>query len=140
MNRFLYEKSVAYQECLIIPFVSGCIDGDDIYSYALLSEQGYTSQLHQAKNPAQSYSPKLSKIITIAKEHLDNQFTLEGSNYFRQRYTYRDCLIVLHQEGGKCFYDHYAPKRLVNIAAPKVFESPDSCIEWIKMGLQRNQI
>ncbi|MGD1921102.1 MAG: hypothetical protein ACFCAD_20800 [Pleurocapsa sp.] len=140
MNRFLYEKSVTYQECLIIPFVSGCIDGDDIYSYSLLSEQGYTSQLHQAKNPAQSYSSKLSKIIAIAKHHLDNQFTLEGSDYFRQRYTYRDNLIILHQEGGKCFYDHYAPRKLVNIAAPKVLNDVDECINWVRAGLQRNQI
>ena len=140
MNRFLYEKSVTYQECLIIPFVSGCIDGDDIYSYSLLSEQGYTSQLHQAKNPAQSYSSKLPKIIEIAKHHLDGQFTLEGSDYFRQRYTYRDHLIVLHEEGGKCFYDHYSPRKLVNIAAPKVFDNVDDCIRWVKLGLLRNQI
>lgn len=140
MNRFLYEKSVTYQECLIIPFVSGCIDGNDIYSYSLLSEQGYTSQLHQAKNPAQSYSSKLPTIIEIARQHLDSQFILEGSDYFRQRYTYRDNLIVLHQEGNKCFYDHYAPKRLVNIAAPKVFESVYECVSWVKSGLQRNQI
>ena len=140
MNRFLYEKSVTYQECLIIPFVSGCIDGDDIYSYSLLSEQGYTSQLHQAKNPAQSYSSKLPKIIEIAKRHLDNQFTLEGSDYFRQRYTYHDHLIVIHEEGGKCFYDHYAPRKLVNIAAPKVFDSVDDCIGWVKFGLLHNQV
>ena len=140
MNRFLYEKSVTYQECLIIPFVSGCIDGDDIYSYSLLSEQGYTSQLHQAKNPAQSYSSKLPKIIEIAKHHLNNQFTLEGSGYFRQRYTYRNNLIILHEEGDKCFYDHYSPRKLVNIAAPKVFSSVDDCVSWVKLGLQRNQI
>jgi len=140
MNRFLYEKSVTYQECLIIPFVSGCIDGDDIYSYSLLSEQGYTSQLHQSRNPAQSYSSKLPKIIEIAKQHLDSQFTLEGSEYFRQRYTYRHNLIILHQEGDKCFYDHYSPKRLVNIAAPKIFSNVYDCINWVKSGLQSSHI
>lgn len=140
MNRFLYEKSVAHHECLIIPFVSGCIDGDDIYSYSLLSEQGYTSQLHQAQNPAQSYSSQLSKVIEIAKEHLDGQFILEGSEYFSQRYTYRNNLIVLHEEGGKCFYDCYPPRKLLNIAAPKIFKSQDECIEWIKISFQRDRI
>ena len=139
IDRFLYEKSVTYQECLIIPFVYSCIDGQNVYSYALLSEQGYTSLLHQAENPAQLYSSKITGIIAIAKQHLDGQVILEGSRYFRQRYTYNHNLIIIHREANKCFYDHYAPTKLVNIAAPKIFNSTSDCIEWVKSGLQRSQ-
>ena len=138
-DRFLYEKSVTYQECLIIPFVYSCIDGQNVYSYALLSEQGYTSLLHQAENPARLYSCKIAGIIAIAKQHLDNQVTLEGSRYFRRRYTYNHNLIIIHREANKCFYDHYAPTKLVNIAAPKIFNSTSDCIEWVKSGLERNR-
>ena len=138
IERFLYEKSVAYQECLIIPFVFSCVDGQNIYSYSLLSEQGYTSILHQAENPAKLYSNKLQDIVTIAQQHLDSQIILEGSRYFRQRYTYHHNLIVIHQEANKCFYDHYAPNKLINIAAPKIFSCPLDCIAWVKSGLQRH--
>lgn len=138
IDRFLYEKSVTYQECLIIPFLFNNIGGQDVYSYALLSEQGYTSQLHQADNPAKLYSSKLSDIIAIAKKHLDSQVVLEGSDYFRQRYTYSNNLIIIHQAAGKCFYDHYSPNKLVNIAAPKIFESKPDCINWVRLGLSRN--
>ncbi|MBE9048041.1 hypothetical protein IQ255_27210 [Pleurocapsales cyanobacterium LEGE 10410] len=139
MNRFLYEKSVAYQECLIIPFVFSCVDGQDIYSYSLLSEQGYTSILHQSENPAKLYSNQLQEIVAIAKQHLDSQVILEGSNYFRQRYTYDHNLIIIHQEAGKCFYDHYAPEKLINIAAPKIFNSAFDCIDWVKSGIESNR-
>ena len=139
IDRFLYEKSVAYHECLIIPFIFSCVDGQDIYSYSLLSEQGYTSSLHQTENPAQLYSHEAQGIVAIAKQHLDNQTILEGSGYFQQRYTYNHNLIIIHQAGHKCFYDHYAPTRLVNIAAPKIFSSALDCIEWVKSGLQSNQ-
>lgn len=137
IDRFLYEKSAIYQECLIIPFVYSYINDQNIYSYALLSEQGYTSILHQAENPARLYSDTIKEIVAIAKQHIDTQVTLEGSNYFRQRYTYHHNLIIIHQQGNKCFYDHYAPKKLVNIAAPKIFVSASDCIEWVKSGLQR---
>lgn len=138
IDRFLYEKSVAYQECLIIPFIFSCVDGQNIYSYGLLSEQGYTSSLHQAENPARLYSSDVQGIFAIAKQHLDSQITLEGSSYFQQRYTYNHNLIIIHQQGNKCFYDHYAPSKLTNIAAPKIFSSTFECIEWVKSGLQRN--
>lgn len=137
LNRFLYEKSVTHQECLIIPFVHSSIGAQNIYSYALLSEQGHTSSLHQAENPAKIYANELQEIIAIAKQHLDRQITLEGSQYFHQRYTYDRHLIIIHQEADKCFYDHYAPKNLVNIAAPKIFSSSSDCIKWIKSGLRR---
>lgn len=112
------------------------MDGQDIYSYALLSEQGYNSLLHQAENPAQLYASKLAEILAIAKQHLNQQVIVEGTNYFRQRYTYRHNLIILHQAGDKCYYDHYAANSLVNIAAPKVFVSAAQCIEWVKTGLE----
>ncbi|MEM8677068.1 MAG: hypothetical protein AAGF83_24920 [Cyanobacteria bacterium P01_G01_bin.67] len=137
IKRFLYEKSVAYQECLIIPFVYSAIDGRKIYSYALLSEQGYNSILHQAENPAKLYADETEGIVAIAKQHLDTQIILEGTGYFRQRYTYRHNLIIIHQTAGKYFYDHYAPGNLVNIAAPKIFTSAQDCIEWVKTGLER---
>lgn len=137
IDRFLYEKSVRYQECLIIPFLYSYVNGQDIYSYALLSEQGYTSVLHQAENPAQLYASEIEGIVAIARQHLDTQVILEGSDYFRQRYTYNHNLIIIHQEANKCFYDHYAPHKLINIAAPKIFTSPVDCVEWVKSGLKR---
>jgi hypothetical protein len=137
IDRFLYEKSVTHLECLIIPFVHSYVDGQEIYSYALLCEQGYTSILHQAENPAKLYSGKIQEIIAIAQQHLDTQITLEGSDYFRQRYTYHHNLIIIHQQGNKCFYDHYAPTKLVNIAAPKIFSNTSDCINWVRCGLQR---
>jgi hypothetical protein len=137
IDRFLYEKSLVHQECLIIPFVYSHVDAQDIYSYALLSEQGYTSSLHQAENPAKLYSGKIQEIIAIAQQHLDTQITLEGTHYFHQRYTYNHNLIIIHQQGNKCFYDHYAPNKLINIAAPKIFSSASDCIDWVKLGLQR---
>ena len=76
IDRFLYEKSATHQECLIIPFVYSCVDGQDIYSYALLSEQGYTSILHQAENPAKLYSGEIKEIIAIAQQHLDTQIPI----------------------------------------------------------------
>ena len=50
MNRFLYEKSVSYQGYLIIPFLLAKVSGEFIYSYVLLSAQGYEDELHKAKN------------------------------------------------------------------------------------------
>ncbi|MEL6437874.1 MAG: hypothetical protein AAFQ80_01275 [Cyanobacteria bacterium J06621_8] len=136
IERFLYEKSVAHQSCLIIPFVDSIVNDQDFYSYALLSEQGYNSVLHQAKNPALRYGTELEGIVAIAKRHLNQQIILEGTGYFYQRYTYRHNLIILHQTGNKCYYDHYAPNNLVNIAAPRIFSSAEECIEWVRTGLE----
>ncbi|MEM8717944.1 MAG: hypothetical protein AAGE84_01360 [Cyanobacteria bacterium P01_G01_bin.39] len=137
VDRFLYEKSVVYQSCLIIPFVYSSINGQDIYSYALLSEQGYNSTLHQTENPAKLYANEIESIVAIAKQHLDSQVIFEGTNYFRQRYTYHHNLIIIHQAANKCFYDHYAPNNLTNIAAPKIFANAQDCINWVRAGLQR---
>jgi hypothetical protein len=141
MSRFVYEKSITYQEYLIIPFVFSNIDSHDIYSYCLLAEQGYKNQLHKAINPAGLYSSKLEDVIDIAKKHLDEQATSEQkSNYFQQRYTYNNNLIIIHQQAGKCFYDHYAPEELNNIAAPRIFNSSLDCISWVKRGLKHNKV
>ena len=144
INRFLYENSVAYQAYLIIPFVSTRINDQNIYSYCLLSEQGYKNKLHQVTNPAQLYSSHLDDIINIAKEHLNSLSNrvdgFDTSLYFYQRYTYRHNLIILHQQINKCFYEHYPPHELRNIAAPKLFDSSLECLNWVKQGLDRQKV
>ncbi|MEM7595775.1 MAG: hypothetical protein AAF383_30455, partial [Cyanobacteria bacterium P01_A01_bin.83] len=132
-----YEKSVVYQSCLIIPFVYSSINDQNIYSYGLLSEQGYNSTLHQTENPARLYANKIESIVAIASQHLDSQVIFEGTNYFQQRYTYHHNLIIIHQAADKFFYDHYASNNLTNIAAPKIFANPQDCINWVRAGLQR---
>ncbi|MFQ4144200.1 hypothetical protein [Chlorogloeopsis sp. ULAP02] len=136
MSRLLYEYSLSYRGYLIIPFVFGKANNYDIYSYKLLSEIGYQSHFHKAENPAEIYGSSISNILEIAKEHLDNnlEFTSE-SDYFQHRYVYRNNLIIVYQEGGKYFYDHYPPDSLNNIAAPKIFTSEFECLNWIKQGL-----
>lgn len=139
MSQFLYEQSVSYRGYLIIPFVFNCIDGHNVYSYSLLSDRGRNSKLHRAKNPAKLYSSKLAEIIDIAKQHLNRWTKLpEKADYFQQRYIYKSNLIIIHQAAGKCFYDHYQPDSLNNIAAPKLFDSPEECLDWIKQELERH--
>ncbi|MGH2414826.1 MAG: hypothetical protein ACRDEA_14275 [Microcystaceae cyanobacterium] len=141
MKSFLYEKSVSYPGNLIIPFIYGQVGGEIIYSYVLLSEQSYKSQLHEAENPAGLYSNTLDEIIDIAKKHLEPYSqNFNGIDYFRERYTYQDNLIIIHQEAGKCFYDHYPPHELRNVAAPKLFNSVYDCINWVKQGLDRQWV
>ena len=144
ISRFLYENSVDYQSYLIIPFVAYRIDGENIYSYSLLAEQGYKNNLHLAMNPAKLYSHHLDNIINIAKEHLESLENIndnsQNSLYFYQRYIYNNNLIILHQQAGKCFYDHYPPHELRNIAAPKLFTSSFECLNWVKQGLDRAQV
>ena len=143
ISRFLYEDSVSYQSYLIIPFIAYRIDGKDIYSYALVAEQGYQNKLHLETNPATLYSSYLDHIINIAQEHLESLEELNNlhdSLYFYQRYVYNKNLIILHQQAGKCYYDHYPPDELRNIAAPKLFQSPFECLSWVKQGLDRSQV
>ncbi|MGK7918112.1 MAG: hypothetical protein AB4038_21675 [Prochloraceae cyanobacterium] len=141
MSRFLYERSVSHRGYLIIPFIADRASGRNIYSYSLLSHLGYTNQLHQAKNPAKLYSDQLGNIIKIAREHLD-KCSLEYSDidYFQRRYTYQNSLIILHQQIDKCFYDHYPPNELRNIAAPKLFNNIHDCIDWVKQGLDQQKV
>ncbi|HAC63164.1 MAG TPA: hypothetical protein DCF68_06390 [Cyanothece sp. UBA12306] len=141
MGRFLYEKSISYQGNLIIPFLLTRVGGEIIYSYALLCAQGYKNQFHKAKNPSGLCSNNLREIIEIAENHLDqNQDSSLDNDYFQQRYTYQNNLIILHQERGKCYYDHYLPHELRNIAAPTLFTDPDDCMNWIKQRLDSHRV
>ncbi|MEC4987101.1 MAG: hypothetical protein SAK42_23605, partial [Oscillatoria sp. PMC 1076.18] len=129
------------QGYLIIPFLYTQADGNPIYSYALLSEQGHKNHLHQTENPAKLYSSNLEEILLIAKKHLHEcEENFSKIDYFQQRYTYQNNLIIIHQETGKCFYDHYPPNELKNIAAPKLFSNPSECINWVKQGLDKNRV
>lgn len=138
MNRLLYENSVAYNGHLIIPFLYGSIDREEIYSYHLLSEQSCKGKLHKAVNPAGIYASSVNGIIDMAKEHLDkNSDILHPSENFKARYTYRHNLIIIYGMNARFFYDHYPPEELRNIAAPKLFKSRVECINWVKEGLDR---
>lgn len=141
MNRFLYEKSIPYQSYLIIPFLVTRVAGEFIYSYTLLASQGYEDEFHKAKNPSGLCSNHLGGIIEIAQQHLKMYGNnLTEDNYFEQRYTYQNHLIIIHQEGKKCFYDHYPPNELRNIAAPTLFLKAGDCIDWVKKRLDRYQM
>ncbi|BAY65224.1 hypothetical protein NIES22_53270 [Calothrix brevissima NIES-22] len=137
MSRLLYENSVSYKGYLIIPFVFGKADNYEIYSYKLLAEIGDKSQFHKAENPAGIYGSSISNIIETAKEHINKHADfINCGDSFKSRYLYRYNLIIISQQEGKYFYDHYPPELLNNIAAPKLFKSEFECINWIKQGLE----
>jgi hypothetical protein len=142
MNRLLYESSVSYKGYLIIPFVFGKVDNYEIYSYKLLAEIGHKSRFHAADNPATMYGDTITNIIDIAKEHIDiNIDFVSQGDFFKTRYIYRHNLIIVYQKNDRCYYDHYAPESLNNIAAPKLFSSSYECLNWIQKGLDsRNKI
>jgi len=141
MNRFLYEKSVPHKGYLIIPFVFGKADYQFLYSYKLLSELGHRGKFHKSENPAGMYSTSIDIIIDVARKHLDKESDIVSRvNYFKRRYTYRNNLIIIYEEVGKYFYDHYKPEALNNVAAPKIFKSEQDCINWIKQGLDHSNI
>ncbi|MBK4728443.1 hypothetical protein JJD41_00860 [Oxynema sp. CENA135] len=140
-NRLLYEKSVAYCGHLIIPYCFDRVNGENIYSYKLLSALGHKGEFHKADNPAGMYSSNLEETIEIAREHLEeNSDVLDRFDLFKSRYTYHYDLIIIHQVGRQYYYDHYKPDNLNNIAAPKLFESEYECMTWIKAGLDRQKI
>ncbi len=141
MTRLIYESSLSYKGFLVIPFVFGKADNYEIYSYKLLAEAGYKSQLHKVENPAGIYGSGIDNIIDIAKEHLDKHADfVSHSDYFKTRYVYKNNLIVIYQEEDKYFYDHYPQDSLNNIAAPKIFSSAYECIAWIKQGLDASYV
>ncbi|MEP0859793.1 hypothetical protein [Trichocoleus sp. DQ-U1] len=141
MSRLLYENSVSYKGYLIIPFVFGMADGQNIYSYTLLSELGHKGRFHKLENPAGIYSSCIDTIIEAAKEHLDeNSDVVSQNDYFKNRYIYQDNLIIVYQLASKYFYDHYKSDNLNNVAAPKIFGTEQECITWIKEGLDKSQI
>ncbi len=138
MSRLLYEKSLPYRGHLIIPFVFARANRENIYSYALLSEQGYKGEFHKLENPAKLYSSNIAQIIDIAKKHLHEAIEQSSDfDYFQNRYTYQNNLIIIHQQAGKCFYDHYPPQEIRNVAAPKIFFTPHECLTWVKQGLDK---
>lgn len=141
MNWLLYEQSVSYQGHLIIPFIFGRADTELIYSYKLLSGFGHKGKFHKSNNPAGMYSDSIIGIIEVAREHLKENSDVIGSlDYFKCRYTYKENLIIIYEELGKYFYDHYKPDNLNNLAAPKLFQSEQDCLSWIKQGLDRSNI
>lgn len=141
MSRLLYEKSVSSQGHLIIPFVLVLADTQAIYSYKLLSEVGHKGKFHKSDNPAVTYSNSIDRIVEVAKEHLSqNSDVVTSVDYFKCRYTYRHNLIIIYEGAGKYFYDHYKPEELNNVAAPKIFNSEQECINWIKQGLDSSNI
>ena len=137
MNRLVYEKSVSYKGYLIIPIIFQIIDGEVIYSYTLLSELGHKGKFHNLDNPRRIFSGSISGIINVAKEHLDeNTDIINSYDNFKRRYIYRHNLIIVYEVAEKYYYDHYKPNSLNNVAAPKIFESEQDCINWIKQGLE----
>jgi hypothetical protein len=139
VNRLLYEHSSICKGYLIIPFIYGGADQQTIYSYLLLSEQGHKGKFNKVENPAGLYSDQLDTILKIAQEHLAQASDIEqSSDYFKHRYIYQHHLIIVVQESGKYFYDHYPPQELNNIAAPKLFHTEHDCLTWIQQGLKRN--
>ncbi|NEP10098.1 MAG: hypothetical protein F6K14_07750 [Symploca sp. SIO2C1] len=141
MSRLLYEQSVSYNGYLIIPFVLNKAESQSIYSYKLLSELGHKNKLHKADNPGGIYANKLELIVDIAKKYLqEHSDTVSTIDYFKHRYTYRNDLIIIYEEAGKYFYDHYKPYSLNNVAAPKIFVSEQDCINWVKAGLDRSYL
>ena len=136
MVRLLYELSVTYRGYLIIPFVGGSIAGEEIYSYALLSELGHRGQFHKATNPSEEFSGRVEDLLKIARVHIaQHSETDSDTDYFKHRYTYRNNLIIVLRQGKKVFYDHYPPSELTNIAAPKIFEGESECLTWIRQGI-----
>ncbi|MEB3178544.1 MAG: hypothetical protein VKL59_05815 [Nostocaceae cyanobacterium] len=137
MGRLLYESSISYQGYLIIPFVFTKADNYNIYSYKLLAEIGNKSKFHKAENPAGIYASRVDNILEIAQEFIDENSDIQHpEDGFKRRYTYRNNLIVIGEENGKYFYDHYPSDSLNNIAAPKLFNSEYECLTWIKQGLE----
>jgi len=141
MSRLLYEKSVSCQGYLVIPFIAEVFNSEVIYSYKLLCELGYKGKFHKTNNPAGIYSSNLASIVDVAKEHLYVVSDIVSTfDYFKCRYTYNHNLIIIYEEVGKYFYDHYKPDDLNNVAAPKLFKSEQDCLSWIKQELDHSDI
>jgi hypothetical protein len=138
MNRLLYEKSIYYLGYLMIPFHFRRLDNRQLYSYKLLSDRGWKGKFHKTENPAGLYCDSIEATIDIAREHLDiHSDSSSREDLFQDRYIYRNNLFIIYEEVGKCFYDHYPPENLNNIAAPKIFTSKVECIAWITRELKQ---
>lgn len=140
MSRLLYERSIVYRGCLIIPFIYGTAVYQPIYSYKLLLEPEHRSNLQGAENPAGLCSSSVEGILVIARQHLDTlDLVIQNPDHFTHRYTYRNHLLLISQVGGKYFYAHYPLHQLTNLAAPKLFASEHECINWIQQGLDYSE-
>jgi hypothetical protein len=138
-HRYLYEKLALHWGYLVIPFQCGTISGADLYSYQLLCAFERQGEFHRAVNPTEDYAASVDRVMAIAQTFLENHSDLPSAiNYVQQRYVYQGNLILISQIAGKYFYDHYAPDSLTNLAAPRLFESEETCIAWVKQGIDRN--
>jgi hypothetical protein len=138
VHSYLYEKLVFYRGYLILPFQCGTISGADIYSYQLLCAFERRGKFHKAVNPAERYTDSIEAVVVIAQDFLDiHSDLLATSVYEQQRYVYQGNLILISQIAEKFFYDHYPPDQLINLAAPRLFESEADCITWVKQGIDR---
>jgi hypothetical protein len=137
-HRYLYENLELHYGYLVIPFQCGTISGSNLYSYQLLCAFERQGCFHQAINPTEEYAGSVARIMAIAQTFLAQHSDLqEESSYTQQRYVYQGNLILISQIAGKYFYDHYPPDSLSNLAAPKLFEDEESCIDWVKQGIDR---
>jgi hypothetical protein len=140
VNRLLYESCVSHKEYLIIPFLLGKAGNYEIFSYRLLSQIPSKSRFHRAENPAQVYGNSLENIIQIAQEHLDKQpESPSQSQCLTTHYIYRQNLILVFKENGKCSYQHYPPEFFHNIAESKLFPSEYECLNWVQKVLDGRQ-
>ncbi|MCY7321656.1 MAG: hypothetical protein LH660_07605 [Phormidesmis sp. CAN_BIN36] len=85
--------------------VCGSIAGEEIYSYALLSELGHRGQFRKAANPSEELSGRIEDLLKIARVHLTQHLETDSdTDYFKHRYTYRNNLILVLRQGRKVFY------------------------------------
>ena len=141
MLKYQYDKAATHRGFLIVPFEVTRISGRPIYSYVLLSGYGYQHQWHKSENLAGIYAEDIYEVIVHAKAHLDREDACGGKQgHFSSSYTYLRNLIVIYEAAGRFYYDHYAPERLTNIAAPKLFSSKEKCIDWVRTGLLRRTL
>jgi hypothetical protein len=137
-HQYLYEKLAFHCGYLVIPFQCGMISGAGLYSYRLLGAFDRQGRFHEAANPTEEYAGSVERVMAIAQAFLEACSDLRDAPPCEQRrYVYQGSLILISQIAGKYFYDHYPPDRLENLAAPKLFEDEETCIAWVKQGIDR---
>lgn len=137
-HRYLYEKLVLHYGYLVIPFQCGAIAGSDLYSYQLLCAFERHGCFHRAINPTEEYAGSVERMMAIAQAFLSAHSDLKATlPSHQQRYVYQGHLVLISEIAGKYFYDHYPPQSLNNLAAPKLFETEERCISWVKQGIDR---
>jgi hypothetical protein len=137
-HRYLYEKLAFHCGYLAIPFQCGMISGSDLYSYQLLCAYDRQGHFQQAVNPTEEYAGSVERVLAIAQTFLEHHSDLPSTTaYVQHRYVYQGNLILISHIAGKHFYDHYPPDSLNNLAAPRLFEDEETCIAWVKQGIDR---